>query len=517
MSKAESREEIEYPVSNLEVLEGVISNTTQVLIDWVGQLADEGVSLEDLELLSRVSSVAERIIGPIEQLLTAINEAPYEATVLEGALETDDQEAGVAEDPATLTARPSPKETALESTPTKSPGALSEREQQIWKQITSNGSRTEWFGQKDLDMGSISFSSPSAKNQAFSQFCKKAIATGILIDNGKERGGRRYIIAPNAPTSLIGWDLSQVAKIEGQGPKTQDLGAAAPEDSGTSPIEPTQEASSENKEIYDLRFEVIIRGNPFSFTPLEYKIIKALLEGKEATKDIIAHINGHEGLEQANPDFYNNEFQPALKYLEGLLIGDTPLVKAHFLEGPGGKFIRFRLPDGARIESKRGVETLRFTDSSTLAGRLHSRPKGRRNSDTEEPKDKPIVDHVPPSSPRAGSQTIPKATKPGLPKVISGVKLSETGLIDAEGEEIALEPQRRAVLNALRSGTRLTVADIAKQINPGAGDDATFKSIVADELAGLQRILGGTRLRRKQKPGTQAKWWLEVSQSSAPQ
>lgn len=508
MSKAEQRDGLEKSVANLEVFEGAITTAAEQLAERMGELASEGVSIQDLEWTGRVSDVAERIMGPLERLFNEINEVPTDATIVEEEAKENDkgsERAGLQGDLSHIASGGHPSKVVQAKTASRT---LSEREQQIWERINSGGSKVEWFGQKDLDMESIGFSSPSAKNQAFSQFCKKAIAAGILIDNGKERGGRRYVIASNAPTQLASWDLSETS-ITGEGETVVQESEATTRKDGDSPsIELEQEAPGKIEKTYDLKLEVIIKGKVFSFAPLEYKIIKALLEGKGGTKEIIAHLNGHEGLEEADPDFYYNEFQPALKRLQGLLIGDTPLVKARLVEGPGGKFTRFGLPDGARLDSKKGVETLRFTDSSSHAGTPTTKEERQRRRLQQ---DTTALDTSAPNQTK--SQAGQATQKDGRSKSSSTgtARVTETGLVDSTGKSVSLEPQAKAILNILLSGKRLTVADIAKEINAEAANDSTFKSIVADELATLQRLVGSASLRRKQKSGTQARWWLETA------
>lgn len=504
MSKAGQRNGLEPSVANLEAFEGAIITAAEQLANRMGELASEGVSIQDLEWMARVSDVAERIMGPLERLFNEINAVPTEANIIEEEQEGGDDSGReqIQADTADIATNERPLKVVRSKT---IPGTLSEREQKIWQRIMSGGSTTEWFGQKDLDIESIGFSSPSAKNKAFSQFCKRAIAAGLLIDNGKERGGRKYMISPSAPVSLVAWELKEAVDAKDDTPGAQETKAIDPGYT-TAPPNPIGEPN-EKQDIYDPRFEITIRGETHSFTPLEYKIIQALLDGRAGTREIIAYINGHDGLEDADPEFYNNEFQPALNNLKGLSVGDTQLVKAHFIDGPNGKFMRLKLPDGARIESKKGIETLRFTDSSTFIGAPGSRNRKRRGEDGDGDKDGIAVTTRP--TPQTSIDTPPLVLK--VTKPISAAIISETGLVDSEGKNITLEPQRKAVLDTLRSGVRLTVADIAKQINPEGGDDATFKSIVADELAGLQKIIGTTKLRRKKKPGTQAKWWLEVT------
>lgn len=338
MSKQEERDRLEQPVANLEVFEGAITKAAQDLTERMGRLATEGVSEQDLEWMTRVSDVAEKIMGPLERLFQAINDAPYEATVIEeesddakDGLDTGEEQdipadmngtkeaftipEGLSEDESERLAKAfdllsiraqnpergslhirrivesvfgtrtipksdftkfvenlnkiakrrgpwyfiepngasdsiepkaepeAPKQDSDSKGITEDIGniaqsdssigvelsesdqlpeaeegitlVLNDRERKIWDQILTGGSTVEWFGQCDLDLAPLEFVSNSAKNTAFSLFTKKALEAGILIDNGKTRGARRYKIASGVETVSTDLSNGEIEKEEG--------------------------------------------------------------------------------------------------------------------------------------------------------------------------------------------------------------------------------------------------------------------------------------------------------------
>lgn len=80
---------------------------------------------------------------------------------------------------------------------------ISEREAQMTRIIveTARKKGDDWIAQKEVDLSSVTFASEdpeklaNAQRAAYGTVTKKLVEAGILVDNGKARGGRRYKLA----------------------------------------------------------------------------------------------------------------------------------------------------------------------------------------------------------------------------------------------------------------------------------------------------------------------------------
>lgn len=115
-----------------------------------------------------------------------------------------EQPSATDEAPVTEFTQPAPEpapELALAGSLDMSTLGLNQRDQQIAELILRTVPTDAWFKQSDIPLGEIGFVSEYAQRQAFGKLASRLVELGVLIDNGKARGGKKYQIA-DQPAAL---------------------------------------------------------------------------------------------------------------------------------------------------------------------------------------------------------------------------------------------------------------------------------------------------------------------------
>jgi hypothetical protein len=97
---------------------------------------------------------------------------------------------------------------------------LTPREAAMYRVVLTAPKLEKWFRRSDVDMGGsdITFSSDSALSQAWSKCTEKLVAAGILLSNGKQKGGRKYALPDTTKQALK--ELSKQAAAQ---PKSRNM------------------------------------------------------------------------------------------------------------------------------------------------------------------------------------------------------------------------------------------------------------------------------------------------------
>lgn len=479
------------PAERLEAIADTVSATAEDITARLKQIVVNGPNEQDVEWMGRISDALETIYHHADTVFGAINETPVAAR--------DDPPA---------------------------PGNLSPTAKLLLEFfLTHENYRIEEIRKDDERFADVS---ADEFRKLRSELVEHLAAYKIEADwatEGRQRG-KRYTLQliagktaleaalrgeepeyeqPTPETSAADEPSAEGNTPPAEPPDSQTMPSPAPQPKGgseTLPELPDPEEDTEQPKM------ITIRGKVHYFSKLEYAIVQSLLDGPLNQRAIITAVTGES---YADPEWYRGDFIPALRHLEQTSFGDVSLVSAFMVEHEGQQFQRLRLPDGARIDrdKKTGEETLRFTDSSSHTPNpdKSQKPPSRRRV-----KSGPNgFSARPPNGPATPPAPAPKPP-PGDAHVSSAVLTEDGLLVSKSGEGIEVEPQVKKIITVLqeaaKDGERLTVSEIAVRVNPDSNGDQTFNSIIADELMRLQQALGTETLRRKQKKGQQARWWL---------
>jgi hypothetical protein len=467
---------VEDPIETLERIAQEAEAVKGQIIATLGSIAEDGAREEDLVWMGRVSDSVEAINSAADEIFEAMNEAPTKVT-----------------------------RQAIEESPQV-------QESEVGEEEAVRIILAFFLGNSEARLGDIKNAHPELshiKADDFRRIRKSLDETlreqGVTTEwevSGKTRGTRyslQIIAGRSVLESILLEDLiadtpdqdpdGQKTDTEYTAPQQEEPGIA---DGGPEKIEPRKK-------------EVTIRGQSYYFTELEHEILTSLLEGPLGIQGITKLLRCSEENGRLDPAMYHGEFMPAMKHLQSLSIDGVNLVHGFFIDDAGNKYMRFKLPDGARIERNRKtqLETLRFTDESTYRGEPSSRERKRPEAAEVEQHQDPE-----PSAELSKPKVEPEEVKAKKKLTSGSTKLVNGELLDEAGAVVILEPHTKAILKSLLSGERLTVDNIAKIINPDGPSDATFNQVVAIELQRLQSHLGSDTLKRKQKKGQPARWWI---------